>query len=280
MRKRTAHPLFLCVVMLAAVLSLWPAQSRAQDLLDQYQDTRFKERTSELLEVLGQRVVPLKPVHLPSAADTVAPWLSQFQPKAEPETKDKTRDAPHLTRLSWEKVPQSKRSWFKQRYNNVEWTAEGMRYGTRLDTVSTRIIRAKLEGLFGAPSNTIVDILKERRPRGAEYIQFEYWFVLNDSIPLIVLDVDGPFEEGLVFAGDVAYQDILSEAKRVLVDKVMGTQASRYVDYYYAYDRRQWFLIGFDGDRHFLEEISRPSVGKGRPTLTDVELPVSATAKD
>lgn len=263
-------PTFRYAVFVVVLIGFGSTAAQGQDLIDQYQEARFDERAQELLEVLGRRIIPRPPEHISSSADTVDQWIAQFQEGPKPQTERTTRDIPELGTLSWRKVTPEEREWFKRRFSDVEWTSSGMRFDSPLDSVSTGTIRAKLEALYGTPSNTIVDIMQDREPRGAEYIQFEYWFVLNGSVPFIVLDVDGPFEEGLVFAGDVATQDILSEAKRALVDQIINEEnKARYVDYYYSFDRREWFITGYDGDEEFVRPISRPNISRGRPTITD-----------
>ncbi len=268
-------------LLVVALLGLPPEEAHGQDLIEAYQDARFEERAQELLEVLGRRIMPMDPVHISSSADTVEQWIAQFEEGPNPRNERTTRDIPELGTLQWEKVTPSERQWFERRYRDVQWTSSGMRFDSPLDSVSTGAIRAKLEALYGPPSNTIVDIMQDRQPRGAEYIQFEYWFVLNGSIPFIVLDVDGPFEEGLVFAGDIASSDILSEAKRALVDQIINEDdRAQYVDYYYSYDRSQWFLTGYDGDETFVRQISRPNISDGRPTVSTADLAPSRTVEE
>jgi hypothetical protein len=269
-------------VCIVALFVLHPGEVRSQDLINDYQNARFEQRVEELLEVLGRRVVPRSPSHIPSSADTVEQWIAQFEEEGpNPQAERTTRNIPELGTLAWEKISPAERGWFKRRYGDVEWTASGMRFDSPLDSISTGAIRAKLEALYGAPSNTIVDIVQDRQPRGAEYIQFEYWFVLNGSIPFIVLDVDGPFEEGLVFAGDIASQDILSEAKRALIEQIMNEEnKSPYVDYYYSYDRSQWFVTGYDGEEQFVRQISRPNMSEGRPTVGSSEFVPAESVED
>lgn len=266
---------------LLLIVLLWgplPAVVYGQDVIDQYRSARIEERMEELLEVLGRRIVPMDPVQIPTSADTIR-WLDRTGPGGRARTRRTAGRVPELGTLTWRKMTRAERHWFKRRFSDVEWTSQGMRSPSVVDTVSTRVIRSKLEAAYGPPSNTVVDIIREREPRGAEYIQFEYWFVINGEIPFIVLDVAGPFEEGLVFAGDLAYQDILTEAKRSLVGQIMQTERNApYVDYYYSFDREQWFVTGYTGDRYFVKQIERPPIAEGRPELDDIEVPSPAAS--
>lgn len=261
-----------------ALLVLGAGTARAQDVIDQYQEARVTQRAQELLDVLGHRIVPFGPVQMPTSADTLR-WLRTADGPGTPGTRRTAGRAPELGTLTWRKVTPSEIHWFDRRFSNVEWTAQGMRSPSVLDTIPTRVVRSKLQAVYGPPSNTIVDIMQEREPRGAEYIQFEYWFIINGEIPFIVLDVAGPFEDGLVFAGDLAYQDILTEAKRSLVEQIMqADQNEPYVDYYYSFDRQQWFLSGYTGERYFVSQIDRPDVSEGRPTVEEVDVPSQAAS--
>ena len=274
---RTSYSWTLFVLALVGFLVVGSDRARAQDVIEQYQEQRLNQRAQEMLEVIGRRIVPKDPVRIPTAVDTMR-W---FRAEDEPRNRRTAPavDAPELGTLSWRKITPAERHWFKRRFSNVEWTSYGMRSQSVLDTISTRVIRSKLEALYGPPSNTIVDIIREREPRGAEYIQFEYWFTINGEIPFIVLDVAGPFEEGLVFAGDLAYQDILTEAKRSLVNQIMRADGNdSYVDYYFSYDRGQWFVTGFTGERYFVKQIDRPDISGGRPVLEEVEVPSQAAS--
>ena len=189
---RTSYSWTLFVLALVGFLVVGSDRARAQDVIEQYQEQRLNQRAQEMLEVIGRRIVPKDPVRIPTAVDTMR-W---FRAEDEPRNRRTAPavDAPELGTLSWRKITPAERHWFKRRFSNVEWTSYGMRSQSVLDTISTRVIRSKLEALYGPPSNTIVDIIREREPRGAEYIQFEYWFTINGEIPFIVLDVAGPFE--------------------------------------------------------------------------------------
>src|SRR5699024_3222237 len=101
----------------------------------------------------------------------------------------------------FDKVTTSERAEFKRQFNDIKWTGQGLYNGTTIDDIQTNELRARLEAAFGAPTQTIEDLINQPNFRPGKAIQFEYWFVINDSIPLMILDIDGPFGSGLVYGG-------------------------------------------------------------------------------
>jgi len=129
-----------------------------------------------------------------------------------------------------------------------------------------------LQAHFGDPTRTLAEVdLVQQRPRD-EYIQFEYWLVLNDSIPFRIMDVNGPFERGIVVASAPRYRDQLRAIRQALLERLI-TEPRRapFVDYYYQRETDTWYLTGFDGGAFFLEPIRRPLMIPGRPQLSDID---------
>jgi len=268
----TRRYLFLSVFLLLLVGIQFPAIGQDKqpiNLVEQYSRARFRLRINELLDILGLRAIPRDLAHIPTRADTLLQIFQQGKQKAlatEPSMESRRKIL--FGKLEWRKIEPNERHWFMNKFREVEWTSAGMPINTVVDTMPAPLLRARLEALFGPPSNTIVDIAREKRPSGKEFIEFEYWFVINEEIPFIVLDVDGPFEEGLVFAGSWADVDMLGEIKRDFVRKILSTPTlAPYVDYYYAFDEGVWYRTGYDGRNFFVERIPPPDISKGRPHL-------------
>ncbi len=158
------------------------------------------------------------------------------------------------------------RVWYQQEYGSTLWAFLGSNELTPLDTTWTRDLRARLEARFGMPTQTLADLKTTQNLRREEYIQFEYWFVLNDSIPLMVMDVNGPFERGVVVATDHRYRETLFELRQAFLMQLMeGDLRKPYLDYYYHYDAQAWYRTGYDGRRYFTQRIARPNLERGRP---------------
>lgn len=113
-----------------------------------------------------------------------------------------------------EKIGTDRQGWFMNKFGDVKWTGQGFYDDTVIDGRQTNEIRARLQGVYGDPTKTIEDLIKLEDFRPAQAIQFEYWFVVDDSIPMMVLDIDGPFGRGLVYAGASKYIDLMPQIKR------------------------------------------------------------------
>jgi len=114
--------------------------------------------------------------------------------------------------------------------------------------------------VFGYPTVTLDDFIGMENVRPGNSVQFEYWFVVNDSIPMIVLDIDGPFTRGLVYAGSIEYIDFMPEIKRTFSGKLMGVnRPGNFEDVFYSPERRKWFRITYRDGEYTTDEINRPA---------------------
>jgi hypothetical protein len=237
----------------------------AQTLLDMYRSALFQAQAERALADRGGRVDAFPVDVVPYGADShVARIRSLLAPEIEPELPEE----PTFVVNRWELVPRLARSWFRSRFADAEWAYVGSNRLTVLDTTFTRELRGKLQAEFGAPTQTISDLDHSAELYDGEYIQFEYWFVINDTIPLIVMDVNGPFDRGLVVAGDNRFRNELPDLKEVFLGPVARSDVLEpYVDYYYFPEQRTWYLSGFDGEQFILSRIPRPNLALGRPIL-------------
>ena len=159
----------------------------------------------------------------------------------------------------FEKVTQDKHEWFMQKFKDVSWTGRGLYDETRLDDVQTNEIRARLQTLFGDPTKKLEDLIDNDDFRPGQAIQFEYRFVVNDSIPLIILDVFGPFGRGLSYSGASRYIDLMPQIKREFARKLMAVDdLGDYRDYFYSPEREQWYLVTYQDGNFRTEEIESP----------------------
>ncbi len=179
---------------------------------------------------------------------------------------------PSFVLTSWQVVRRFEQRWFQRRFGQDGWAYLGSNSWTPLDTLRTAELRARLQAHFGNPTRTLAEVdLHQQRPR-EEYIQFEYWLVLNDSIPFRIMDVNGPFERGLVVASTPRYRDQLWIMRQTLLGRLItDPRRAPFVDYYYQRETDTWYLTGFDGQQFFLKPIRRPYVLPGRPRLSDID---------
>ena len=157
--------------------------------------------------------------------------------------------------IRWRKFAAEDQGEFLDRYREVFWQSIGA--PNPRDTLATSHFRARLNGLFGAPTRNAA-AMEQEEYAGSEFVQFEYWLIANDSIPILVLDIDGPFGRGLLVAADEAYTDIFAALKNDLYEYIFKSEPTPYADYYNSRERRQWYRTGFDGTEYFIREVRRP----------------------
>lgn len=262
----------------AAVL-LWmtgPVQAQSS-LAEQLRLQRVQVRAQEIVTAMGLETEPRLPVEVPTAPSVamermfwwlppsrtprvaLPPLVAMPEPEPEPEPEPLMLDD-----IEWDRVGAQEQADFLDRFGESLWSVDGMHMHTPIDTLATPEIRARLFGHFGAPTRTAVARGVEGF-EGSPYVQFEYWFVVNDSIPFVALDVDGPFGRGLVLAGDYADAPVLGQLKRDFALRLLREQRLMpYVDYYFSRDRDQWYRTGFDGTDYYTEEVDRPRWARKR----------------
>ncbi|MFV1883783.1 MAG: hypothetical protein ACMZ7B_04800 [Balneola sp.] len=147
---------------------------------------------------------------------------------------------------------------FQQRFSEIKWTGQGFNYNS-LDRMPAIEIRARLEGAFGKPTKRIEDIVDGGKLRAGKAIQFEYWFIIDGEIPMMVLDLDGPFADGLVYVGASRYIDLMPQVKRTLTRLVTEVEPKEYTDYFYSPERSQWYKVTYADGVYKKEEIDVPS---------------------
>ncbi|MDX1617410.1 MAG: hypothetical protein R3224_01400 [Balneolaceae bacterium] len=162
----------------------------------------------------------------------------------------------------FEKVPndpQQQAEFMQQRFSDIKWSGQGLNQSTRIDTVQTNEIRARLQAVFGDPTKKLEDLINEEGFRPGKAIQFEYWFTVDDSIPMMVLDVDGPFNRSLTYVGASRYIDLMPQIKRTFSQKLMEVeQPAEYQDYFYSPEREQWFDVRYTNGEYITREIDAP----------------------
>lgn len=245
--------------------SAGPRIALGQSLVEMYRSAQLREHAEAILkEHNGVSILPLDRV--PYHDEELRTRMSDLFPVEEVEPEEVRQPAIEIR--GWNLIPKLGRGWFEKEFENTNWSFLGSNAISPLDTTFTRELRARLEAKFGAPTLTVVELDHSTPLLDGEYIQFEYWFVLNDSIPVRVMDVNGPFERGLVLASSQKYRRLLPELKQAFLgDLVSDDDRAPYVDYYFLPEQRMWFRTGFDGRRYFLDRVSRPDLKLGRPLL-------------
>jgi len=159
----------------------------------------------------------------------------------------------------FEKVTEEKWGWFMNKISDVKLTGQGLYDKQGIDSMETSKIRARLQAAFGEPTKTLEDLINGPKFRPGEAIQFEYWFTVDDSIPFMILDVDGPFGEGLVYGGASKYIDLMPQIKRTFSRKLMEIDnPAPFQDYFYSPEREQWFNVTYKNGEYNTRKIDSP----------------------
>jgi len=160
-----------------------------------------------------------------------------------------------------EKVESSDRAQFESRFGDIKWTGQGLYNPTTIDRIPTIELRSRLQAVFGEPTQTIGDLINEQNFRPGKAIQFEYWFVIDGQMPLMILDLDGPFENGLVYVGASRFIDMMPQVKRTLTRMLMSDEGDpqEFEDYFYSPERQQWYLVQYKDGEFQRDMVDRPT---------------------
>lgn len=159
------------------------------------------------------------------------------------------------------KIETADREIFEKQFERTLWTGQGLYNPQTIDRIPTMELRARLQTIFGDPTVTIRNLITGSDFRPGKAIQFEYWFVIDGKIPLMLLDLDGPFENGLVYVGPSEFVDQMPQIKRTL-NRILMQQVddfSEFEDYFFSPEREQWYLVSYKEGAFTREPIARPS---------------------
>ena len=228
-------------------------------LIERYQAERTRALARRHLRQQG---------HWPAHPPTRIPTPTDSLRLVRPASSSPTAEAPTFPLHDVRPVRHLERDWFRERFTDTKWSFLGETPDhTFLDTTRTPVLRARLEGRFGAPTQTLADAPLNDPPTGRA--QFEYWFVVNDSIPVQVTDGRGPKGRGLIVAAERAYREQLRALRDTLLAPLRREGSAPHVDYYYDERRERWYRTGFDGRSFFLTPISRGDIVPGRRPRLD-----------
>jgi hypothetical protein len=253
------------VVITAPFVSCAARAQSTDELLRVYTYQRTLQHYENYLNETGGRLPARPPVHMPNLSDTVHAWiLSRIpRPPVEPEP-----PPPSFPLESVRLIRKLEFQAYRERFQNTEWAFLGADGSSAIDTMLTSRIRAGMEHHFGAPTRTLVEIGDPDSLGREEVIEFEYWFFLNGEIPFLVVDVNGPWDRGVVVAAEQAFRDDLHLIKRAVLARLTEDPApAPFSDFYYNYDLGRWYVSGFDGARFFDVRIQPPNLKLGRPSL-------------
>ena len=253
--------------LVAGLMSLASAL-QAQTVVEVLREQRREARVAEIMAELGPLVPARPPVELGTPDEHTLAYRAVIAAQtaereaflaAEAAKADSLIRVARMASFTWQRVPPDGQGAFLEQYREAFWRAAQPQRGLAIDSLSTQILRGRLQAAFGRPTRN-ADAQQRYGYGGSEYIQFEYWFVVNDSIPVLALDLDGPFGRGLVLASDEPHADVLPRLKSDLSDRLAAIEhPDPWLDYYHAYERQAWYRTGYNGTEHFTIEVRAPS---------------------
>ena len=265
----------------AVLLVLVPLSSavvpapQAQDVVQLLQQQRTQARMAEVLAERGPRLAP----RALAEVGEVDRWTQAFFAvkaaeqavrdslvQAEEAKADSLIRLAQLATLRWRKVEPDGQGSFLEQYADTYWQAALPGRGLYVDTTGTQALRGRLQAAFGRPTRN-GDAQRRYGYGGSEFIQFEYWFVVNDSIPLLALDIDGPFGTGLLIASDEQYAELLTPIKAELSARLdAAARPVPWLDYYHSYERQAWFKTGYNGVEEYTVTVRPPRWSSRAPS--------------
>lgn len=264
---------FLTGTLVHGTSAAW-AQERPDDsaeLVQRYRTARIQALARNFLENGTISILPVR--RIPVDVDSI------LAPRRSEEKTGKRSDRSQSFALDDVRpVRHLERAWFQEQYGDTGWSYVGStRRLTFVDTAQTRDLRARLQAQFGAPTRTPAERDLDEWRRKPDSVrespaQFEYWFVVNDSVPVRVMDVSGPLDRGVIVSTSSRYRDRLDSLRAALLGPLEHEDRAPYVDYFYEEGTRRWYRTGFDGHDFFRERISVFDIVPGRrPRLDAVQ---------
>lgn len=256
-------------LLLLIMLGLLAAEPvLAQDLAERFKNARLRRMAAELANNTGLRLAPRPPSNLATRGDTLAAWMESRHPDYGVSEVSDEPPPPDFQIESVRVFRRLERPVFHSRYGDTRWAFMQGRRRAEIDTTRTSDIRSRLQAHFGAPTYTVAEMDSVERHLAEEIIQFEYWMVVNDTIPIMILDVDGPLGRGVVVASDAAFRDDLDGLRFALLSPLFREERrAPYIDYFYLPYAASWYVSGFDGATFFHQRIARPNLALGRPSM-------------
>ncbi len=253
---------FLFLVCIPVYSAAAQRQSTSE-LLSLYLKERAFELAARDVRQRGGRVATMPLADLLPEDDRVRRWLAALYP-AEP----LRADSSSFVLSAVEPIKRIRRQGHEALFRETSWAFVGSQSRSPLDTLMTRDIRARMQAQFGSPSRLVIDMDSVETLPAAEVIQFEYWFMVNDSIPVMVVDVNGPWDRGIVVAAPSALRQDIRSLKNALLEEVTrSSNRAHWADYYYNAVQRIWYITGYDGAMFFDRRIGRPDTDLGPPSI-------------
>ena len=256
---------FFCILPCLYPMSAFAQRQSTSDLLTYYMYARTRQIATEFARD-GQFKLEYRPLEqLDTKAFLIESQLSELRWKALLASLPEPLET--FTVTSIRLISKIEAVAYDQLFLDVDWSFMGSSSRTPIDTMKTADIRGRLQYHYGSPTRTLAESGYPDSLKREDVVEFEYWFIINGSIPVIIMDVNGPWDRGIVLAAEMKFRNKLENIKKAVLEQLIGTpDRKRFIDYYYNFDQRSWYLTGFDGATFFDTRIQRPNLSMGRPS--------------
>ena len=252
-------------LQMAFILSLPLTSASAQSLLSKMHWQRLIENANQSFAEKGSRMAPKDPEPLSALSDSIRQVIHDLLNSFH---EDSLTEPVGFVVSSWRLIAQTEADWERLGFHSLEWAFLGNTTLFRVDTLLTKDIRARLEFHFGPPTVTLVEEEVLPDSTNEDIIQFEYWFVINDSLPIVLIDVNGPWDRGVVMSVPSPYREILPDIKEAFLGQLASSdERMPFADYYFNSEQEQWYVTVFDGASFYDVRTEPPNLQLGRPRL-------------
>ena len=264
-RRRIGLNAVILALFLVLIPEVWAQNQKTADLLSYYMQARTRQIATDIARegALTMEYRELEP--LKTKAGVIQQQLNELNWKRLLASLPEPLVTFGIT--SMRPISKVESVTVESLFKEAEWSFVGSSSRSMVDTMKTADLRSRLEFHYGAPTRTLSEFGYPDSLRREDIVQFEYWFLVNGTIPVILMDVNGPWDRGIVLAAETKYRQKLELIKSTLLGQ-LATSSSRksFIDYYYNFDQGSWYLTGFDGIGFFDKRIKRPNLSLGRPS--------------
>lgn len=248
------------------LLGVSPTTGTAQDLVSRLRATRYLAAAHAFIYQQGEKR-PVLPLQRLPRADSIyrAIWNVPFG-EVELDLGDPL-SVGELRNVHVRFIPPEARIPYHTLFMLVPWSFLGNERIQQIDTTQTWRLRSALQAAYGPPTRTVTDLAGMSLSFDNAF-QFEYWFIINDTIPVYVSDTAGPYDRGLLFAVPAPYRDRTLDLRDALLGPLLESGIlAPFADYFFEPETRRWYLTEFTGRRIRVRGISSPDLRAGPPPI-------------
>lgn len=252
------------LLLAGLLLAVSPSAVQAQDLVSRLRAVRYFAAAHSFIHQQGERR-PVRPLQSLPRADSLhrAIWNLPFGEI--PLDLGDPLAVGQLQKVRVQYIPPAARMRYHTLFSMVPWSFLGNERVMAIDTTRTWRLRSALQAAYGSPTRTVADLAGTTLSFDNAF-QFEYWFIVNDTIPLYVSDTGGPYDRGVLFAVPAPYREHTLDLREALLGAMLESGIlAPFADYFFEPETRRWYLAEFTGRRIRVRGIAPPVLRAGPP---------------